>query len=71
MDSHSGAAQPPQDQRSCDARGLGDGSPTQIARFVDTVRRRARDRLGAEVYIIINQAGFDPRLVPQVGADAA
>jgi hypothetical protein len=55
----------------CDARGLGDGSPAQIAGFVDAVRRRARDRLGEEVYVMINQAGFDPRLVPQAGADAA
>jgi hypothetical protein len=55
----------------CDARGIGDGTPRQIAGFVDAVRTRARARLGEEVYVMINQAGFDPRQVPQAGADGA
>jgi Glycosyltransferase WbsX len=55
----------------CDARGLGDGSPGQIRAFVDAVRARARQRLGEDVYVMINQAGFDPRQVPQAGGDAA
>jgi hypothetical protein len=38
---------------------LGDGSVGQIAEFVDTVRRRARVRLGQEIYVMINHAGFD------------
>jgi hypothetical protein len=55
----------------CDARGLGDGSTAQIKAFVDTVHQTARSQLGEDVYVMINQAGFDPRQVPAVNADAA
>jgi hypothetical protein len=55
----------------CDARGLGDGSNAQISRFITTVRDTARQRLGEDVYVMINQAGFDPRQVPAAGGNAA
>lgn len=55
----------------CDARGLGDGSTAQIKSFVDTVHQTARAKLGEDVYVMINQSGFDPKQVPAVAADAA
>ncbi|MEV5963656.1 glycoside hydrolase family 99-like domain-containing protein [Kribbella sp. NPDC051952] len=54
----------------CDARGLGDGSNAQVKQFVDAVRAKARSRLGEDIYVMINQAGFDPKQVPAAGADA-
>ncbi|MFI6831182.1 hypothetical protein ACIBG5_29060 [Kribbella sp. NPDC050241] len=44
----------------CDARGLGDGSNAQVKQFVDAVRAKARSQLGEDIYVMINQAGFDP-----------
>lgn len=55
----------------CDARGLGDGSPQQIGQFIDAVQSRADQELGEDIYVMINQAGFDPGQVPQAGGDAA
>lgn len=55
----------------CDARGLGDGSNAQISRFITTVRNAARQQLGEDIYVMINQAGFDPRQVPAASGDAA
>ncbi|GAB2580116.1 glycoside hydrolase family 99-like domain-containing protein [Kribbella endophytica] len=54
----------------CDARGLGDGSPAQVKQFADTVRAKAKAELGEDIYVMINQAGFDPRQVPAAGGDA-
>ncbi|WP_427895370.1 glycoside hydrolase family 99-like domain-containing protein [Kribbella sp. GL6] len=54
----------------CDARGLGDGSNAQVKQFVDTVRAKARSQLGEDIYVMINQAGFDPKQVGNAGADA-
>ncbi|MDX2969625.1 glycoside hydrolase family 99-like domain-containing protein [Kribbella solani] len=54
----------------CDARGLGDGSNAQVKQFVDTVRAKARGQLGEDIYVMINQAGFDPKQVGNAGADA-
>ncbi|MGH8794146.1 MAG: glycoside hydrolase family 99-like domain-containing protein [Stackebrandtia sp.] len=57
----------------CDARGIGEGEgdPAEIKSFVDTVRAEARDKLGEDVYVMINQGGFDPNDVPDAGADAS
>lgn len=55
----------------CDARGIGDGSVAQISAFIQAVRAEAVAGLGEDVYVMINQAGFDPRKVPAVGADGA
>ncbi len=54
----------------CDARGLGDGSPAQVKQFADTVRAKAKAAFGEDIYVMINQAGFDPRQVPAAGGDA-
>jgi hypothetical protein len=54
----------------CDARGLGDGSNAQVKQFVDAVRAKARSQLGEDIYVMINQAGFDPKQVVNAGADA-
>ncbi|MEU4197817.1 glycoside hydrolase family 99-like domain-containing protein [Kribbella sp. NPDC026611] len=54
----------------CDARGLGDGSNAQVKQFVDAVRAKARSQLGEDIYVMINQAGFDPKQVGNAGADA-
>ncbi|GAA0588563.1 hypothetical protein HPO96_03145 [Kribbella sandramycini] len=50
----------------CDARGLGDGSNAQIKQFVDAVRAKS----GQDLYVMINQAGFDPKQVANAGAEA-
>ncbi|RZS44482.1 glycosyl transferase family WbsX [Herbihabitans rhizosphaerae] len=55
----------------CDARGLGDGKPEQIKRFADTVRAKAKAAFGESIYVMINQAGFDPKQVPAAGGNAA
>ncbi|WP_165367950.1 glycoside hydrolase family 99-like domain-containing protein [Phytoactinopolyspora endophytica] len=55
----------------CDARGLGDGTNAQVARFVSTVRATAEQRLGEDIYVMINQGGFDPKQVSAAGGDAS
>ncbi|NED99781.1 glycoside hydrolase family 99-like domain-containing protein [Phytoactinopolyspora halotolerans] len=55
----------------CDARGIGDGSNAQISQFISTVRQKARQRLDENIYVMINQGGFDPRQVRNAGGDAA
>jgi hypothetical protein len=54
----------------CDARGLGDGSPAQVKQFADAVRAKAKADLDEDIYVMINQAGFDPRQVAAAGGDA-
>jgi hypothetical protein len=62
----------------CDARGIGGGiggepepDTDEIRAFVGEVRTRAQARLGEDVYVLINQAGFDPRQTGAAGADGA
>ncbi|MFI5731036.1 glycoside hydrolase family 99-like domain-containing protein [Kribbella sp. NPDC051587] len=50
----------------CDARGLGDGSNTQVKQFIDAVRAKS----GQDLYVMINQAGFDPKQVTNAGANS-
>ena len=54
----------------CDARGLGDGSNAQVKQFVDTVRAKAKADLDEDIFVMINQAGFDPKQVGAAGADS-
>ena len=54
----------------CDARGIGDGSPEQVASFTQAVRDRAQAELGEQIYIMINQGSLDPAQVPAAGGDA-
>lgn len=51
----------------CDTKGLGSGSNTDIKRFVDTMRARARTVLGEEILVLAHQ-DLGHRL-PAVGAD--
>jgi LPXTG-motif cell wall-anchored protein len=55
----------------CDTRGLGDGTVAQVKGFVDTLRQRARQELGEDIYVMINQSALNPRRVPEAGGDAS
>lgn len=58
----------------CDARGIGGGpepNVSEIGAFVGEVRTRAQAKFGEDVYVLINQAGFDPRQVGAAGANGA
>jgi Glycosyltransferase WbsX/Repeat of unknown function (DUF5648) len=56
----------------CDARGLGGGTEPNnayIKEFIQEVRTRAQAKFGEDVYVMINQAGFDTRQVYDAGAN--